>query len=758
MTLERRIALRIAAIYALVAAVWILFSDQFVALVAPDTRTFAYLETIKGWMFVAITAALLCWLVQRHVRAILRSEEELRERNEELEQVNGELAQVNEELTQTEEELLQQLDELGLNRRELHESNEALRALLEAAPLAIVAIDTDGFVTQWNVAAERMFGWRAEEVIGQEYPLIPPSERHVFHEKLARVNQGECNELQAERRLMKNGRLLDVEVATAPIHGHGGQVSGAIVVLADRSEQAAAEAEILQSNHRFLELVNSIDGIVLEADLRKDRTVFVSERSREILGYAPEEWYASDTFWTDRIHPDDRERVLAENMGARREGKNLRTEYRFLAADGRAVWFKDVISVTMEHGEAVKLRGVMVDITARKAAERALQESEELFRQIFSQNEDAIVLLAPGSFDVLDANPAAEALLGFPREEMVRLGPWSFIAPEEYKSFIQAVPRSGECPFHIDRLGALKMDGARIFVSIWGKVVRLREKEVIYCSIRDITERVKMEEEMRDTQARLIQTNKMTSLGVLVSGIAHEINNPNSYISVNATLLRDVWRDADPVLAEHAAEHGDFPLGGLPFFEMRETAPRLFNGLVEGARRISAIVTNLKDFAREDTGGPLREIDVNRVIADAVTILGHHIHKHTEHFSVEYAGKLPPVRGSHQQIEQVVINLVMNALQALPDKGHGVRVTTAHDADRGQVVITVRDEGQGMSRRVMERSTEPFFSTRLDQGGTGLGLSISASIVKEHRGALEFESVPRRGTTVLVRLPAAQGT
>ncbi|AJE04815.1 histidine kinase [Geobacter pickeringii] len=392
-------------------------------------------------------------------------------------------------------------------------------------------------------------------------------------------------------------------------------------------------------------------------------------------------------------------------------------------------------------------------MSGRRAAEQALRESEELFRQLFTQNEDAIVLLTPESFDVIDANPAAEELLGFQREELVRLGPWSFIAPDDYRSFIQAVPRLSDRPFHLDRLNALRMDGTRIFVSIWGKTVRLREKEVIYCSIRDITERVRMEEEMKSNQSRLIHANKMASLGVLVSGIAHEINNPNSYVSVNATLLRDVWRDATPVLDEYAEEQGDFSLGGLPFSEMRETVPKLFTGLVEGSRRISAIVSNLKEFAREDTGGLSRTVDVNRVLHDAVTILDHHIHKLSDRFAASYADSLPPVRGNQQQIEQVIINLLMNALQSLPERSRGIEVATRHDAERQQVVITVRDEGKGMSRRVMERITEPFFSTRLDQGGTGLGLSISASIVKEHRGTLEFESLPRQGTTAIVRLP-----
>jgi len=136
----------------------------------------------------------------------------------------------------------------------------------------------------------------------------------------------------------------------------------------------------------------------------------------------------------------------------------------------------------------------------------------------------------------------------------------------------------------------------------------------------------------------------------------------------------------------------------------------------------------------------------------------------TMHCVVEALGMcLPghaPVRGNSQQIEQVIINLIMNALQALPDKACGIMVTTATDPGDGAVVIAVRDEGKGMKRKVLERLKEPFFTTKLDSGGTGLGLYIADSIIAEHNGVLEFSSVLGSGTTATIRLPAltpAQG-
>ena len=147
---------------------------------------------------------------------------------------------------------------------------------------------------------------------------------------------------------------------------------------------------------------------------------------------------------------------------------------------------------------------------------------------------------------------------------------------------------------------------------------------------------------------------------------------------------------------------------------------------------------------------------MNAVIQASASLLSTQIKKHTENFRLACAGDLPAVRGSSQQLEQVIINLVMNALQALPDKKRGVHISTSFDNASSCVTIQVTDEGLGMPPDVLNRVTEPFFTTRLDQGGTGLGLSISYSIIKDHKGSLKFDSEPGRGTRVSVMLPVWQ--
>lgn len=288
---------------------------------------------------------------------------------------------------------------------------------------------------------------------------------------------------------------------------------------------------------------------------------------------------------------------------------------------------------------------------------------------------------------------------------------------------------------------------------LWSRALR---REVVARTAeltREIDERRAAEAELLNRQQQLVQADKMAALGILVSGVAHEINNPNGLILLNMPVVMDAFRDAEQVLEEHYRAHGDFDFAGLPYSRMREVLPRLMQQMQEGSRRVKLIVDDLKDFARQQEPGQTTDVDLNETVQAALRLLANLIEKSTSHFSVGYGENIPLLRGSPQRIEQVIVNLIVNACQALPGPERGISVSTYVDREAKAVIFEVRDEGSGISPEHMAHLTDPFFTTKRDSGGTGLGLSVSSGIAKEHGGSLQFSSTPGEGTTARLVLP-----
>lgn len=273
---------------------------------------------------------------------------------------------------------------------------------------------------------------------------------------------------------------------------------------------------------------------------------------------------------------------------------------------------------------------------------------------------------------------------------------------------------------------------------------------------REVAERKRSEEELRQHQKQLVQADKMSALGVLVSGVAHEINNPVGYILLNMPILKAAFLDAVEVLDGQRAQLGDLALAGLPYARMREEVPLMLDEMLAGGQRIKHIVDDLKNFARREDAPRLEPIQLDGVARTAVRLLDSSIRKATRHFSLELAADLPRVRANPQRIEQVIVNLLLNACQAMSDPERGIRLVIRGDATSREVLLEVIDEGAGIAPEDLPRLADPFFTTKRDSGGTGLGLSVSSGIVKEHGGRLEFSSRPGGGTTATLALPQVQ--
>lgn len=291
---------------------------------------------------------------------------------------------------------------------------------------------------------------------------------------------------------------------------------------------------------------------------------------------------------------------------------------------------------------------------------------------------------------------------------------------------------------------------------IWSRTLQKRVARRTGELALEVTERKRALEELRRHQDKLIQADKMASLGILVAGVAHEINNPNGLILLNMPILREVYQDAEEILEERYRDRGDFTLGGLPYSRMRNEVPCLLEEMQEGANRIKRIVEELKDFARQDVSAATEALDFNAVVQTAVRLVDSSIRATTNRFETDYATDLPAITGNAQRIEQVVVNLILNACQSLPDMERGIFLTTGYDQSSDCVVLELTDQGVGIAPEHVAHLTDPFFTTKRETGGTGLGLSVSASIVKEHDGLLEFDSNPGTGTTVTLKLPCSK--
>ncbi|MDD2464255.1 MAG: PAS domain S-box protein [Desulfobulbus sp.] len=523
---------------------------------------------------------------------------------------------------------LRNIDEKRRVEEALSGANQKLEAIIEASPLAIIALDHDVNLTLWNPAAEHMFGWQKEEVLGKPYPIVNQYLKIEVGENIQRLQKGETRRSVETQRMHKTGALIDVSLSTAP--------------MCDR------------------------------------------------------------------------------------------------------------------HGTTIGYMAIIADIRERKRAQEALRQSGANYRTIFDAANDATFVFDPENGTMLDVNRKMCEMYGYEREQVLQLNVGTLCAgfpPYTYEDLLRKIWKTRYDSSHIFEWLAKDRSARLFWIEVTMKGATIGGEYRVLAVVRDISERKRAEEENKKMQERLRQIDKMAAIGTLASGIAHEINNPNNFILANAQIINSIWPEIDRILSYYALRSGPFFLGRLPFSEASSSIPKMLGGLIEGANRINTIVTGLKNFARQEKSQLNQVVDVNRVIQAALPMLKNQIRKHTDTFDCFLADSLPSVKGSFQQLEQVVVNLTMNALHALEERESGVYLFTAYDKKNEHVVITVCDEGAGMAEELRQVIFDPFFTTKHDCGGTGLGLSICYSIIKEHGGLIDCDSAPGQGSTFTVRLP-----
>jgi signal transduction histidine kinase len=253
-------------------------------------------------------------------------------------------------------------------------------------------------------------------------------------------------------------------------------------------------------------------------------------------------------------------------------------------------------------------------------------------------------------------------------------------------------------------------------------------------------------------EQQLQQADKLASLGQLVSGIGHEINNPNQFIRGNVKILKQALEDMLPLMDEYQKSHPDLRIAKLNYDFFRKHIMTLIDDMDRGSTRIKGIVEGLRTFARKDEGLLVDTIEMNTLIEAGARLVHNEVHKHAD-IALELADGLPTFIGNAQKIEQVLVNLLVNAGQAMRDDVRGL-ITVRTRAENGDVVFEVEDNGVGMNEKTQKQIFDPFFTTKRAKGGTGLGLAIVYRIVEEHGGTISVKSKQGAGTTFVARFSA----
>ncbi len=441
--------------------------------------------------------------------------------------------------------------------------------------------------------------------------------------------------------------------------------------------------------------------------------------------------------------------------------KWLNVERAIARADGSHGWVRIHVSSCEVQGRELQ-QLIVEDVTKYRDCIDGLLHRKKKYQTILEKRPDPICCFLP-DFSVTYANASCCRSFGRRRNECVGENFLLLLPPalrEEFHKAVAGITQDtpvAEVEQRLDEEGSSASLGALEDRPMWIRWVvqgffyktgHIKEYQAVGMDISD----------QKLAESRVLHADRLLSLGALVSEVAHENNNPNNFIMLNTPLLTDLWWRLAPALEklqDAELESGGPENGGVSIPEIVDYVPQLLQGIAEGSNRINRIVKELKQYSRQDVDGGFELLNINEVVQAAALLMHKNIGRRTRHFSVRYGENLPPVRGRRQRLVQVVVNLLQNACHALEHDGQAIAVETRHDAASGSIEIIVADEGVGIDADALPLVTQPFYSTKGEEGGTGLGLSISLSIAQEHGGRLELGSVPGQGATATISLPVA---
>jgi PAS domain S-box-containing protein len=617
-----------------------------------------------------------------------------------------------------------------------HAERERLfSAAVESSNDAIITMSLDGTLTGWNTAAARLYGYTAEEAVGNNIGLIIPEDRQSeVQDTLRRIGWGERIEHNETIRRRKDGSLVEVSLSISPIKAPSGATIGISKVARDITETNRTRLALRQQTEERRRIFETSQDLILVMNSR-GYLVQISPSCQTILGYRPDEMIGRSG--EDFIHPDDLEISRAEMRAARRGERHKISDTRVFHKDGHTV----PLSWLGTWSEPVK-RFFFVgrDMTEGLRAQQTLRESEQLARGIIDTALDAFVQMDE-SGTIADWNAQAEKIFGWSHSEAIGRKLADLIVPANHRAAhrtgLQHFLFTGESRILGRRLeiDALRRDGQVIKVELSITELRRRDGIVFNGFIRDLTDKIAAEDRIRHAE-------KMEAVGQLTGGIAHDFNNILTVITGTIEILAEAVADKPQLAA-------------------------ITRMIDDAASRGAELTQHLLSFARRQPLQP-RETDVNTLVIDTAKLLRPALGEQIEVESV-FEEDVCVASVDPNQLATALLNLALNARDAMPNGGKLI-LETGHsvldenyaraneDIRPGRyVLIAVSDTGVGIPAGMLDKVFDPFFTSKGPGKGTGLGLSMVYGFVKQSAGHIKIYSEESHGTTIKMYLPPGTG-
>jgi len=607
---------------------------------------------------------------------------------------------------------------------------------LETAADAVLITDAHGTILWVNQAFTAVTGYSKEEAIGNT-PRILKSGKHdqpFFRELWKTIRSGAVWRGEVTNR-RKDGRLCYEEHTITPVRGPHGDITHFVGVQHDVTERKQGEDALRDAHAQLRQLLEHSPAVLYALRVEGHQVVprFGSENVSQLLGFTVPETMIPG-WWNERLHPDDRDLAEASISETLTQGVS-RTEYRLRHKNGSYLWVDDNRRLVRDsHGEPFELVGVWTDITERRLALDNLRVSEQRFSDML-RNLQLVSMMLDRDARITYCNDHLLRLTGWQRHELLGRNWFEVFVPPERRgefelAFATLLADAPGAAHHENEI--LTRAGHRHLIHWNNTALRSGSGEVVgTASIgEDITERIALQNQM-------LRAQRLESLGTLAGGIAHDLNNLFMPILMGATLIKR--------------------------FDSSERTQRAITNIEHCVKRGTDLVKQVLLFARGVEGSKVA-VDLAGVIAEVDAIAVSTFPKNISFLTA--VGGVPSLMGDPTQLAQVLLNLCVNARDAMPDGGHISVSATATDLNADVIselggsqpghyaVLEVADDGAGMPPEIIDRIFEPFFTTKPVGKGTGLGLSTARGIVRSHGGFVTVHSEIGKGTTFKVYLPA----